>query len=330
MGLITEENGQIHDDVKFHTRQKHQFLEKYLEIWVDNVSGKKSKPTLDIFDLYSSTGSCLCSNNKEVWDGSAIISAKCLKKYPKGRNLILNSYNDKDDEKKLQIDGLTSKLESLNLPSRVNVQLFSLPIEEAITQAIKYVDPLYPSLWILDPYQPQQLPWSQVQRITTLKGKFINSKGKEEERIPELFIVLITETLQRSSRKDDQMHIVDEALGIERKIWQEKLEYHESQGLNKRQAINEIYAERLFSIYGKNPIILEVEGTEGNIIYTIFFLSQHRAGYYMMLLRKIPEFETWKLSEWKPKAKSISKVKKAVRKAEDCGMIPGSLFDYGK
>jgi len=244
MSLFKDKSGQSYDEVKYHTRQKHRFLEKYLEIWTQNVGKGQSPPTLDIVDLYSSSGSCFCSSNEEIWDGSSIISAKCLQNYPNGRNLILNSYSDDEMEQQEQVKCLDFRMNTLNLPPRIKRSLFSLKIEDAITEAIKLIDPRYPSFWILDPYQPQQLPWAQLQRIIDHNGSYRNSKGDEVTRLPELFIILITESLQRSSGKEDQMHFIDVALGLEREIWLDKLDKLNSQGMNTRQAMIEIYAER--------------------------------------------------------------------------------------
>ncbi|MDD3135821.1 MAG: hypothetical protein PHF64_04925, partial [Methanoregula sp.] len=58
-----DEDGLLYDCVKWHTRKKHAFIEYYLKIWVDHV--KKNPPSLDIFDLFASTGLCYCEESKK-------------------------------------------------------------------------------------------------------------------------------------------------------------------------------------------------------------------------------------------------------------------------
>lgn len=99
------------ENVKWHTRQKHAFLEEYLKIWSEQV-GRNTKvnlPTLDIFDLFASYGFCYCHEQKEGWKGSALLAADCLKKYEKGKTLFLNTYNPDEEELKIQREALVSQ-----------------------------------------------------------------------------------------------------------------------------------------------------------------------------------------------------------------------------
>lgn len=64
--------------VKYHSRQKHKFIECYLKIWTDNVGNKKKSgvPSLDIIDLYAASGWAECEETKrygmgdDKWEGS--------------------------------------------------------------------------------------------------------------------------------------------------------------------------------------------------------------------------------------------------------------------
>ena len=67
MGQIIDQKGRVCEQTKWHSRQKHAFLEAYLDIWSNQVGkDKKSKlPTLDIFDLYASFGFVIALKRKK-------------------------------------------------------------------------------------------------------------------------------------------------------------------------------------------------------------------------------------------------------------------------
>jgi len=323
---ISLENNTI-ENVKWHTRQKHAFLEEYLKIWYEQV-GKKpqvSLPTLDIFDLFASYGYCYCQEKKEGWKGSALLAADCLKNYDKGKILFLNTYNP--DEKKLQIqrEALEENIANMNLPRRVEVLIESKPLEGVIDVATSHLNPDYPSLWILDPYKPEALPWNVVEKICILKGQHKNGKIRR----PELFINLMTGILQRytgiTNLKEDYVGL---ALGMSTSEWQCKLKHHTDSGKNTREALILMYAEKLMEHYEKEPIILDVKAVEGNVVYTVFLCTDNDAGHYVMKLHRIPEYQEWVKFEWESTAKRISNQKKQTRKAAKNGQKQAFLDIY--
>jgi hypothetical protein len=86
MAFVIDPEGHVCEPTKWHSRQKHAFLEAYLDIWSEQV-GKSGRPmpTLDILDLFASFGWCHFSDKKETWMGSALLAAECLKKAPSGQ-----------------------------------------------------------------------------------------------------------------------------------------------------------------------------------------------------------------------------------------------------
>ena len=81
--FFRDNEGLIYDRVKWHTRKKHAFIESYLNIWVENV--RNHPPTLDIFDLFASTGLCSVKKVRNINSAS-----RC------GRDrqfLLLNAWN---------------------------------------------------------------------------------------------------------------------------------------------------------------------------------------------------------------------------------------------
>lgn len=320
MVQVIDPLGRVCEQIKWHSRQKHAFLEAYLNIWSEQV-GKdgKSMPTLDIFDLYASFGWCHFSDKKETWKGSALLAAECLKKYRNGRLLFLNTYSPDEKETLAQKNALEKSLSELHLPERVKTVIETLPIEKAVESAISYANPNYPSLWILDPYQPEHLPWNIVERISRLEGSY-KIGDKKIFRRPELFICLMTGRLQRlTGMGKDERDKVGIAMGLEEKVWKSKLENCLESGWNTRVALIFMYAEKISDFYKKPAIILEVPSTDGNIVYTVFLCTDHDAGHYVMKLHKLPEYQKWHEIEWKGSAETISKKKKQQRKAEKSG-----------
>jgi three-Cys-motif partner protein len=325
LALIVNPEGLNCESVKWHTRQKHAFLEAYFEIWSSHVGkDNNSIPTLDIFDLYASCGLCYCKEQNVTWKGSALAAACCLKDYSKGRTLFLNSY-DLEDKDSRQVSSLSCNLQNMYLPSRVNVILENLPVEAAVDVAISHINRDFPSFWIFDPYEPASLPWKVVEKVCRLEGNCKNGKVRR----PELFINLITSTLERYTGKDDlKEDYVGITLGINKDEWKDKLSNLLAAGYNTRKALIIMYAEKLMEFYKKPPLVLDVPAVHGNIVYTVFLCTDSDAGYYMMKLHKLPMYQQWQKVEWKKTAQAISKKKKVSSKAAKSGQKQAYLDDY--
>jgi len=331
MGQIIDQEGRVCEQTKWHSRQKHAFLEAYLDIWSNQVGkdGKSKLPTLDIFDLYASSGLCYCPEEKKTWMGSALLAAECLKKYQSGKLLFLNTYHPDKNELQAQRKSLEDSLSNIHLPERVRTVIESLPVEKALESAISRVNPNYPSLWILDPYQPEHLPWNIIERICKIEGSYQIGNRKIARR-PELFICLMTGRLQRLTGMDKEKETVGIVLGMEENIWKAKLEKYRDSDDNTRHALISIYAEKIANFYKKPPIILEVPSTDGNIVYTVFLCTDHNAGHYVMKLHKLPKYQEWRKTEWEKSAETISGKKKERRKDEKLGLKPRFLDEFGE
>lgn len=297
-----------------------------MDIWQTKVGLKKgSKPTLDIFDLYASYGLCYCKEQKETWEGSALIAARCLKNYSQGRLLFLNTYHPSEKKMQDQVSALRGNFDGIELPSRINMKIQTLPISEAIDKAIPLLNPDYPSFWILDPYRPTELPWDMVEKVCRLEGHCKNGKARR----PELFINLMTGTLQRytglSNMKIDRVGIT---LGMNKEEWRAELSKLVEQGYNTREALIQMYAEKLMKFYSKPPIILDVPSVHGNIVYTVFLCTDNDAGHYVMKLYKLPEYQKWQKIEWGNIAEQISKKSQEIRKATKAGRKQLFIDDF--
>lgn len=305
--------------VNYHSRVKHKFIETYFNIWTDRVAnpgkGKKTKniPTLEIYDLYAASGWCRCNECKEFqvaeerWEGSALLAAKCIAKYPKSKKLFLNSYSP--DPKKCKEDRkiLKESLKALDNYSNFEskIKIISKPIEQAVEIAKNEVNPDYPSIWLLDPYEPKQLPWNIIEQIGKIEGNY-RIKGKP--RRPELIINFMTSYLQRFA--DIQPEALTLALGLPQSIWEPKLQDYSYHYGNRREAILQMFYDRLGELYEKTPIVYTVRDiTERAIVYCLILCTDHDAGYFTMRIHEIPKLERWVIEQWRPNAKALVKRK---------------------
>jgi hypothetical protein len=299
-----DKEGFLYDRVKWHTRKKHAIIESYLNIWVENV--KKNPPTLDIFDLFASSGLCYCEESaryglsEPTWKGSAILAAECLEKYPNGQKLFLNTYHEKPticEEQKLNLKRLLGKY------SKIKPILTTLEINDAIDAARRELSPTYPSFWILDPYSSSDLPWGLVEKIGKFRGKY-TTKGQERIRKPEMIITLMTYGLQMNI--DIHPNVVSQALGMEESEWRPKYNALMKEYSNTRKALIDLYAEKLSELYEKPPIVIEINTTEeAAIVYCLFLCTDSNAGHYLMKLKGLKDYTTWEY-RWKADAKRIS------------------------
>lgn len=310
MEYVKLQDGRLCDIVPWHTRQKHVFIEKYFEIWKNNV-GKtgKFKPFLSIFDLYSSFGWCYCDDidkygdSEKIWMGSALLSADCLEQYEHRKKLFLNTYHSDSARLLEQKESLERNL--CQFPKiKTDTEITTLPISYAINDAIRQLEPNWPSIWILDPCAPSELPWEIVERIGNLKCEVPHFGIRR----PEMIINLMTSGLQRNVDRSESM--VRIALGFSKDDWETKFNEKLDSGLNYREAIVDIYGEKLNTMYERPPIIAEVyDTTQRAIVYCLFLCTDNKAGHFMFKVNKLKEFKNWVMYEWGNTADMIAKRK---------------------
>ena len=279
----------------------------------------ENAPSLALMDLFAGSGWCRNADRKEEWPGTATLLARCLSQYPTKHptTLFLNTFHPKATKLQAQAASLTETLGEIQFPKKAIVELEQRQFKDALEVAKKAFNRNYPSLWVLDPYAAQDLPWSAVEEIAKLKGT-------DHDRRPELFINLMTFDLLENMNQNP--HVVSTALGMEESEWRPMVDQLAAEeDANKRNAFVEIYAQKLQALYGRPPHYVEVEGVHGNIVYVLFFCSDHDAGFHMMRKESIPQFAKWHDREWKPKAKSIVATKKVDKKAAESGQKQAKL-----
>ena len=328
----------IHQDcevVKWHTRQKHEFIRQYLAVWTERVAKHgRGAPELSIVDLFAAYGWCRANPETEPgaprdpWPGSAILSVRALNSYPRPGRLVINSYDRLVvGRSRAQAEAVRHAVDAERGPEpRYEVTYTSADVEEAARHASEVVNLAYPTIWMLDPYYPESLPWTVVEMIAQLRREYKSSKGSETRR-PELIVTLMTEGLQRNV--DLSPRSVDLALGMETSQWRHRLEELKAEGANIRQALTYIYAENLRMIYGQWPTVLEVDASPGNIVYALVLCSSHNAGTFVPKILVKPEFQQWRLSTWKPTARLITRNRSFRRREGEDAPLQRSLDEPG-
>jgi three-Cys-motif partner protein len=304
-----------YEEVKYHSRLKHEFIKIYLDFYRINVANnarkkKRTPPPLQIYDLYASYGMCHCEEEEGVdpknciWPGSALIAAQCIGEYPTSTRLFLNSYNPNLDECIKQKAALEENLATYyrEYPSlQSKTEIISKCAEEAILDAQSGLNRNYPNVWILDPYDP--LPWDVIDSIANLRGSY-SYKGNQVERRPELIINLMSSILQRFSETHPE--ITSATLGIPEDEWMPTFIKYKTECGNAREAILRLYFDRLKGLYGKDPVFVWVRDvTSRAIVYAMLFCSMSDPGYYLMLTSGLPRFRQFEIEFWQGNAKKI-------------------------
>lgn len=305
------------EEVKYHTRLKHKFIEIYLDFYLKNVAENAKKrnklpPSLEIYDLYAGKGRCHCKDceilgfKEDSWEGSALLAARCIGVYPNGTRLFLNSYHNAPEENTNQVNALKDSLTEYftKYPDLIGkTTITSLPIEESIDEAQKKFNRDFPSIWILDPYDPKQLPWHIIEYIGNQRGK-INKNDNSLQRRPELIINFMSWYLQRFS--ETQPKTTSIALGIPESEWKPRFKEYLDQGMNVREAFLKLYFNRLKELYGRDPVFYLVRDTSNRaIIYAMLLCSISDAGHFLMKKHGLPKLQKYEIEVWKTNASKI-------------------------
>lgn len=299
--------------VKWHTRQKHQFVEQYLTVWTGRVAQRgRAAPRLSLVDLFASFGWCRTDPGvdpgapNKPWPGTALLAARALNQYPRPGRLVVNSFSPEGSHESTHQFACVQRAVNAEIGDapRFPVDYYSQDVSAAAKAASLTLDLDYPSLWLLDPYYPETLPWTVVDFIAQLRHEYQTPKGMQSRR-PEMMITLMTEGLQRNV--DLSPKTLDLALGLDEEVWRPRMEELREEGANIRQALTYIYSERLQQIYGKWPTVVEVDASGGNIVYALVLCSSHDAGTFVPKILLKPEFQAWKIETWKPTARLITR-----------------------
>lgn len=321
--------------VKWHSRQKHEFLGELLSVWTDHVGRRPgvNPPSLEIVDLFAGSGWCRPDRSLEPgvdptpWPGTALLAARALSRYARPKRLVLNSFDPRQPENHAGMECLRMAIQGqLGEPSPFPVDYLSNEATLAVRDAARLVDPKYPSFWILDPYSAQGLPWSLVESIIQLKGEYTDKRGRPVVRRPEIVVTLMTEGLQRNVDKSPES--ISSTLGMPEPDWRPLFDEFLSQGANTRQALVYLFTEKLRGFYHQIPVAVEVPGSAGNVVYVVIYCSSSDAGTFMGHVWAKPRFSEWQREIWRPQAKRIDKNKRIRRSEGERATLQRGLDDF--
>lgn len=290
---------------KYHTRIKHKFLGDYLSIWLKGVKGKVS---LDYVDLFASDGICELDAELETppkWEGSALLAVKMSKEYNNRWTCYLN-----------ELDPITCSELKNNLKKYEpwDGEVFNQDANVVIDEILKKINPNYPSLFFIDPQNHSQLPWKTIEKIA-------NHVGYKNRR-PEMIINLMTTGMQRNLDKAPES--ISLALGMVEDDWRQIIEQEHDIGKPYHETFRDIYCEKLFQIYGVQPVFLSVENKKESTVFYLIAMSGHELGY--KILGSLEQcVEGYKKEKWLKELRDIelqvdiAKMKKEGQK---------SLIDY--
>jgi three-Cys-motif partner protein len=294
------------DEVAIHSRQKPALLEAYLRVWTQNVARNygANSPSLDIYDMFAGTGRCVEHEyRRDEWAGTAIIAAEQLRLYPSRRpcHLILNSWASGESNR---VDGLAALRRrvaetGLERPNR-KVTFLSEEFRDALPKAldIHRIRAKYPSLWILDPYAAQTVPWTAVETIANHVGSYRDKFGADHRRRPELFMHFMTSSLQRNVHNP---RVIGEALGCSETEWRAHLGKIEADNGTVLDALSSYYFTNLKHLYGRPPLSVRFSGKDGNPVSVAFLAVEHNAAWFMIMQESLPHFEEWRLTKYEPR-----------------------------
>lgn len=294
------------DEVAIHSRQKHALLEAYLRVWTQNVALNwgENAPSLDIYDLFAGTGWCVEREyRQDEWPGTALVAAAQLKAYPSKRRcyLYLDSWARDEPSRIAALDALQGRIDSIEF-SRKNREVFywSKPLEEVLPEALeKHLERAqYPSLWVLDPYEASDLPWTAVRAIASQVGTYRDSSGQIRSRRPELFLNFMTSGVQRNIH---HLGIVTSVLGCTEAEWKLHLREVESADGSVLDALTTYYMRQVEAVYGRTPFVVPVAGKDGNPVSMIFLVVERDAAWHSIRRESLPHFENWLSVKYEPR-----------------------------
>jgi three-Cys-motif partner protein len=323
------------DAVAIHSQQKPALLRAYLSIWTDHVAKNyaEDSPSLDIYDLFAGSGRCVEQEfRKDEWDGTAMVAATHLRAYPSKRpcNLVLNSWADKESDRLRNLDALKKRVEGLGLGGpRRRVLVMSHPMSEALPEALRIHQRRmkYPSLWILDPYAAQTVPWLSVVSIANDVGEYLDRRtGMKRRRRPELFLHFMTSSLQRNVHNPK---IIAEALGCSIDEWAAHAERVQREGGTVLDALSSFYLSQLTRLYGRPPLSVKFSGKDGNPVSIAFIVVEHNAAWFMSLKEALPQFQEWQVEKYEPRKEWVRLHHRYDRTAPD-GQRQADLAEFEK
>jgi three-Cys-motif partner protein len=247
-------------EIEPHTKAKHEILRKYLGAWFPILGSKI--PRIVYIDGFCGPGRYLGGE-----EGSPIIALQEARKQPVLANseVIFLFIDERDD----RIKHLEKELSSLNIPSNFHVDA---RVNEFENTLIKILDDLQsqgnhlaPTFAFIDPFGFMGAPFSLVKRLL----------GNQRT---EVFINIMIDFVNRFVEHPTpviQQHIKDLLGASDAEI------NHVVNSSDRKLAFRQLYQNKLHQ-YAKFVRFFEMYDDKNNLIYYLFFASNHPLGHKKM------------------------------------------------
>jgi three-Cys-motif partner protein len=243
-----------------HTKAKHEILRSYLGAWFPILGSKI--PRIVYIDGFCGPGKYLGGE-----DGSPIIALKeAIKQSVLANSKVTFLFID---ERADRIGHLENELSLLNVPSNFHVYPRINEFESSITEILDDLQRsgqhLAPTFAFIDPFGFKGAPFSLIKRL-------LNNPRTE------VFVNIMIEFVNRFADHPTpavQQHIKDLLGASETEI----SEVVNSQ--DRKLAFRQLYQEKLHK-HAKFVRFFEMYDGKNNLIYYLFFASNHRLGHKKM------------------------------------------------
>lgn len=247
-------------DIEKHTKAKHEILERYLDAWFPILA--KYNQRIIYLD-----GFCGPGRYKGGEDGSPIIAIKkALSHFGKLKDREISFIFI--DERKDRIEHLQSEIASMTIPSNFSIYTEVSEFEKTVSQILSNLRSknlnLAPTFAFVDPFGFKGIPFSLVKELLS------NPKT-------EVFINIMAEFINRFVEHPDantRQHIIDlfgsaQALQVI------------ANGGKRLETLRQLYQTQLETC-AKYVRYFEMQDEQGQVIYYLFFTSNHPLGFVKM------------------------------------------------
>jgi len=150
--------------IEQHTEAKHAILRKYLDAWLPIIT--KWNGRVLYIDGFAGPGESIDGK-----DGSPIIAIKAVLEHKVNieSEIVMLFIEAKKD----RYDHLKQKINSINIPSNIEIKIINAKFDEALTDLFEYLDEqkkrLAPAFIFIDPFGFTGIPFTLIKKIMTNK-----------------------------------------------------------------------------------------------------------------------------------------------------------------
>lgn len=251
MTLVPASDGQLARRIDEWSREKHHYIERYIDIFRRSMKGKWE---LVYADLFSGPGICVDSASGLETPGSPLLALR----YREFSRLFIN------DADRRVTEALSAR--TVAEPSS-RVRISTAKADDAIDQARRFLYPIGASggilgLGVIDPFG-LNIAFDSIRKLTS---------GVRMD----LIIVFMSEYIRRFGKTPEFERQLDSLYGVP--DWRPIVAEHDGRKVTYRKILD-LYEAQLGSIgYVHTDDSIAIRNSVGRVIYHIIFASRHPLG----------------------------------------------------